>query len=242
MEFLALRFIWNSCSYIFVSACCTLFKCFFLVGSILNSGCKNAFSSLSIWFLAIWCSLLTDDLLLSYFDKIDKLDAVAATHVARGGVRAGGSGGSRWAHRHRCWPADPGAPSRCTQGGDLWRPPGHDTAGDSDKHALRPPSVTGSSRTNHRRSRQVFIFSSWLMFSFLAVVYLAFEVITNRSWGRKMSFYFLSCDCPVLASCPESCKLYPCRDLLWFLMSLFHVYFRFCFVASSPAYPWFYIE
>ena len=29
------------------------------------------------------------------------------------------------------------------------------------------------------------------MFSFLAVVYLAFEVITNRSWGRKMLFYFL---------------------------------------------------
>ena len=83
---------------------------------------------------------------------------------------------------------------RCTQGGDLRRPPGHDTARDGEKHALRPPSVTGSSKTDHRRSRQVFIFSSWLMFSFLAVVYLAFEVITNRSWGRKMLFYFLSCD------------------------------------------------
>ena len=93
MEFLALRFIWNSCSYVFVSACCTFFKCFFLVGSVLSSGCKHAFSRLSIWFLAIWCSLLTDDLLLSYFDKIDKLDAVAATHVATGGVRTGGVAG-----------------------------------------------------------------------------------------------------------------------------------------------------
>uniref|UniRef100_A0A8R7R0H3 Uncharacterized protein n=1 Tax=Triticum urartu TaxID=4572 RepID=A0A8R7R0H3_TRIUA len=43
---------------------------------------------------------------------------------------------------------------RCTQGGDLRRPPGHDTTRDGEKHALRPPLVTGSSRTNRCRSRQ----------------------------------------------------------------------------------------
>ena len=32
------------------------------------------------------------------------------------------------------------------------------------------------------------------MISFLAVIYLVFEMLTNRSCDRKMSFYLLSCD------------------------------------------------